>query len=796
MTRSLLRKRPLGKALALLLSATLASQNVLPMAAYAQQADVAMQNHTSSSTQSKTVSGLRIDDVEKPQAGKELDGTARVTAAEGDTWEIPVLWVGDNMQLSTFAEEGRSYLPALAFFVPEGLALDGDTITVALSDSLAELFGTQDIISVYDAGSGITFILPASLRNYFSRASQPQTATNEQAAVAATAEAPASNDDATPTAPVAEADEDDEINDDDTAGMGNPDRLVDIFCAQTARNALSDEDLEWLINLIIGKLEPQAVDLLLDSFPAFRAAADKGEIGKEIGLYIYYQKGDDDGKPSHQTPPKVVAYVSGDVTKIDSALKYAYMFAVDVNDLIKRDAKNNPVTNPATGKYVLLRDGNAMRTFENTIVHELFHAIMDDYNRTGMAGGTVMEEVYTPNNQFATPALRDKYLKTRYPKWFIEGTASAVENVYQFRYWSFQILRRLEGPKGTGTGDLNPSFTERLTLTNYINANYNNGYSVFFELPYSDMTQENGITVDNDASRYVTGYLATLYLSTLAAQNLLNQRAAKYVNGTLTFDSSVMRAGLNTMLERMHNGATLDSVIAEISPTDNGVPVYKDADTFADLFIRGRREGNKYTVDQSSLSFVTDFLNYMLYVDSVLPKDIAANGSILRPFDNEYRSPLDSNRDASSDILKVVNTNEMTPSTVKPDTINIGGGKTDVNAVKAAAEDTSEPAAEPASESEPTTQALPAAAKTEAGDANNATGNDTSDDATSNETGNTTETTEQTQPATQPATETSSTPAATEPVAEPVAEPTPEPEAAAPAPEPQPTPAATPAKTE
>lgn len=782
MARSLFRKRPLGKALALLLSAALALQNVLPQAAYAQQADVAMQNHTSSSTQSKTVSGLRIDDVEKPQAGKELDGTARVTAAEGDTWEIPVLWVGDDMQLSTFAEEGRSYLPALAFFVPEGLALDGDTITVALSDSLAGLFGTQDIISVYDAATGVTFILPASLRNYFSRASQPQTATNEQAAVAATAEAPARNDDATPTAPVAEADEDDEINDDDTAGMGDPDRLVDIFCAQTARNALSDEDLEWLINLILNRLQPQAVELLLNSFPAFRAAADKGEVGKEIGLYIYYQKGDDDGKESHNTPSQALAYVAGDVIKIDGALKYAYMLAVDINDLVQKDSEKNPVTNPETGKYVLLRDGNAMRTFENTIVHELFHAIMDDYNRTGMAGGTVMEEVYTPNNQFATPALKEKYNKIRYPKWFVEGTASAVENVYQFRYWDFQILRRTEGPKGTGTGDLNPSFTERLTLSNYINANYANGYSVFFELPYADKTVENGVTVDNNASRYVTGYLATLYLGTLASENLLNQRVAKYVNGTLTFDSAAMRAGLNTMLERMHNGATLDSVIAEVSPKVNGAPLYKDADTFADTFVRGRREGNRYTIDRNSLSFVTDFLNYMLHINSRLPQDIAANGSILQPFDKEYRSPLDPNKEASSNTLKVVNTNEMTPSTVKPDTINIGGGKTATSAVKAAAESA--------------TPALPAAAKTEAGDANNATGNDASDDATSNETGNTTETTEQTQPATEPATETSSTPAATEPVAEPVAEPTPEPVAAAPAPEPQPTPAATPAKTE
>lgn len=772
MTGSSFRKSSLGKVLALLLSAVLVSQNVLPQAAYARQADVTMQNHTSSSPQKKTVTNLVIDGVEKPQAGKDLDGTAKVTAAEGDTWEIPVMWVGDDMRLSTVAEEGRSYLPALAFFVPEELALEGDPVKVALSDSLAELFGTQDIISVYDASTGVTFILPASLRNFFSRAAQP--ATSDEPLDAETA-APVNND-----APAVEAAPEEEAPDGEDAPV-NP---IDIFCAQTARNALSDEDLEWLINLILGKLQPQAVELLLDSFPAFRAAADKGEIGKEIGLYIYYQKGDDDGKASHNTPPQALAYVAGDVIKIDGALKYAYMLAVDINDLVQKDSENNPVTNPETGKYVLVRDGNAMRTFENTIVHELFHAIMDDYNRTGMAGGTVMEEVFTPNDKFPTPALEKKFRTIRYPGWFTEGTASAVENVFQFRYWKFQILRRLEGPKGTGTGDINPTFTERLTLSNYLNAKDANGNSIFFELPYADMKKENGVNVDNTASRYVTGYLATLYLSTLASENLLNRRVANYVDDTLTFDSAAIRAGLNTILERMHNGATLDSVIAEISPKVNGIPLYKDTNSFADLFIRGEHEGNRYMADRNSLKFVTDFLNYMAYVDAKLPKDIPANGSILQPFDKGFLSPLDPNKDASSNILKVVNTNEMTPSTVKPDSIDIGGGKTAVNAAQAASKGASAPA----------DTSLPAAAKSEADGAGDATG-----DATGNGAEKTEQAPEQTVPATEtPAeqgtsTSATETPAASTPAAAPVA--------AAPAPtpsvtEPQPTTTATPTKNE
>jgi hypothetical protein len=51
--------------------------------------------------------------------------------------------------------------------------------------------------------------------------------------------------------------------------------LIDIYCAQTARDAYTDEDLELFIDLILNKLEPQAVEMLLDRFPCLRAAADQ-----------------------------------------------------------------------------------------------------------------------------------------------------------------------------------------------------------------------------------------------------------------------------------------------------------------------------------------------------------------------------------------------------------------------------------------------------------------------------------------------------------------------------------------
>lgn len=81
-----------------------------------------------------------------------------------------------------------------------------------------------------------------------------------------------------------------------------------------------------------------------------------------------------------------------------------------------------------------------MHTFENTMIHELFHAFMDDYNRTGMLGVTKIDDfVFDSNGELTSDAQR--YYKLHLPTWFVEGTASAVENVFQLRFECFDALR-------------------------------------------------------------------------------------------------------------------------------------------------------------------------------------------------------------------------------------------------------------------------------------------------------------------------------------------------------------------
>ena len=139
-----------------------------PASAYAKETIVSIDNHTSAATDTtKTISGITISGVTAPQVGMSLDSTAVVTTAEKETWEIPVLWVDSDNNLSTKCVDEKQYFPALTFYLPQGLAIEGDTFEAALSEDLVKVSGYKEILSVYDSQTGITYILPANLRDYF-----------------------------------------------------------------------------------------------------------------------------------------------------------------------------------------------------------------------------------------------------------------------------------------------------------------------------------------------------------------------------------------------------------------------------------------------------------------------------------------------------------------------------------------------------------------------------------------------------------------------------------------------------
>lgn len=615
--------------------ATLALAFAFPAAAFAAQTDVQVENHTAAGAQ--TVSGLFIDAVDASETGKALDEKAIVSTAEGVTWDIPVLWIDDDLQLATEATEGHTYLPALAFFVPQDYAVEGDSFTVTLSDSLSKLFGDGNAIAVFDARTGITYIMPVSLKDFI-----------------------------VPEATVAEQEEPDFV--DGFGDGGNYPALtnVEIWCAKTARDVLTDADLEWLIDLVLHTLEPQAVNLLIDSFPSFKSAAASGQIGTHIGLYVYYRAGDKDGMPEHESAAKALAYVNGDSAMIDGELKYCYMIGIDVADmLLKKDGEL--VRNANTGKFMLDRDGAGSVTFNNTIVHELFHAFMDDYNRTGMLGAKSVADGYTPGGNFVSDAQRNLFSVVYYPKWFIEGTASAVENVYQFRYDMFEMLRA----KRDSSTVFEDTYTGGTLLYNYLNAKIEGGSYLYFDL--ENASNDN---VDTTQSRYVSGYLATLYLAQLAAQK--DPSIGSAVDGQKNFSSEKLRLGLDSILKRMHNGETLDQVIKDISTINGAAPLYADTDDFTKKFIKGVPDSTStYYEDTASMAFTLDFLNYMRGLEKTPGRNNKPNGSILFGFDQDFNIPLDESKQYESNCFIIITTNGYVESSVPDSVAFASGGKSD-----------------------------------------------------------------------------------------------------------------------
>ena len=651
---------------AAVLSAVLALGSGLPAIAAAKANDVSVDNHASRA--GRTVSGLRLDGVERPKAEAALDDTAEVTSVEGERWEVPVLWARDDLALSTQAERDRTYLPVIAFFVPDGLGISGDAYTIELSDTLGDLFGTDDVVSVFNPETGVTYILPATLRDLFAPA-------RKSAAAAPAVAAPATLASSQQAAGDAYVDDDYDDEEEPADDEGSQGTLVEIHCSQTARDAFSDDDLQWLLDYVLNTIQPQAVNYLLDNFPSFRAGAEQGLIGRSIGLYIYFMTGDDDGVLSHkQTAPTTLAYVRDDVDASGEEPTYRYMMGLNLKDLRLTDDNGNPVKDPATGNFVLARDGAALDTFENTMVHELLHAIMFDYNRVGMAGGTDLSWLVVDENfQFVRPGAAERYRAARFPMWFIEGSASAVENVFQFRYDEFRNLRN-NSEKGV--------FEFKNLLANYVHGVDSGGDLTYFDIRYSgDLKDDKGNPIPSANAKYVTGYLATVYLSDLMARKQLGHSAIRYNGDSITGVSmDDLRLGLDKILVELHDGKTLDQVIADISPAAAGAPLYASTADFESKFVKGTikslEDDDYYVGDDASGHFVVDYLNYLDYVSSDPARTYKANGSILVDAEKDIASPLNGTGVYRSEYMQVVDSNDYVPSTVPNDQAMATGGKT------------------------------------------------------------------------------------------------------------------------
>ncbi|MBP3197443.1 MAG: hypothetical protein J6N21_10620, partial [Butyrivibrio sp.] len=578
---------------------------------------------------SKTVSNLRIINLEMPKYGEVFDTKATVMTDEDIFWEIPVIWVDEEGNIPLICLPGKKYTPVFAFYTPTGVTVRSSSsiggYTIKLPAFLEGIVSSEDLVMVADPQRNITYITTSALAEIGSAVSVKSSGQEGAPSVlsfsALVGFGSLDNKAYTYASymeshnPESEGDKASEPqNHDAPVPSGEEkepyvpvvvnDELVRIHCSNPCVKQYGEENLRNLLDTIIQVIQPQAVYQLMTGFPSYTSAAeaDVKELGENIGLYVYSHKYTIDTKKDLEA----LAFVDDSYTNWDKG-EFGYYIGVDVESVFTYDE----------GKQEYIISEYDRVTLENTFVHELMHAFMDDYTRTGMAGiGD-----YTKN-----PEITNE--ENKFPNWFIEGSASAVENVFSYRIKHFNEM------KGTNEeGGYNEKYDADILKE-------------YYESPESkaSINSKDKYYDDGIKSAYVSGYLAVLYMSNLASDYLNKndtfENHQKTViedeNGNKKYNNKAFKEGFDYILELLHDGTALNDVINIISDG-----AYTDTKDFQDSFISGEGEED----EGKSLDFCVDFLNYLQKVSDDIKKipgfeESDANGSILLEFDTVLQSPL------------------------------------------------------------------------------------------------------------------------------------------------------------
>lgn len=577
------------------------------------------------------IRSFKITDLEAPVTGRLLDDTATVVADNGITWEIPVIWVnkdGDIIKIAIEIDDiVRSY-PIFVFYIPEGYSLifgENATYDIGMPEFVATLMKQNGItaLSIPEAGrTYISTLLPNTTGFKINIVPpSPTDDTNDSEEKIPTQDPeknpPGSSSGGGGTGPHLTPPTDNPTEPPDP-GLTDDEKLqiTDAHCDSNVIAKIGVDKLAALIQWVKKTLEPEAANLLASKFPAYKNAAANDELGKSIGLYIFYDTYyEDDGTTRNDA--NTLASVNG---QWDSTGKYEYRVAVNARHFYTQDANGNLVFD-GTKNYAVM---------DGTLVHEMMHAYMDDYTRTGMTGlqhdTTTTPETYTWGHS-----------DLKFPTWFTEGMASSVDNLFQYRYYSIHSYF-----------DYGYDSTNNEFIADDLKQSYTNSSNI-------------QITGTGEGSEYISGYLACVYLGYLAAQSQ-NQNV---ISGNRV-ESSAILYGENYILEQLHNGRTLDNIIEEISTDASGNTLYKDTAEFESGFIR---DGG------SSLEFCTTLLNYL---QSCSVDGKIANGSILLDFADTNTSQLNlSLLNQNYNVYTPSDSKDFVASSVDKDNALTSGGKSD-----------------------------------------------------------------------------------------------------------------------
>ena len=284
---------------------------------------------------------------------------------------------------------------------------------------------------------------------------------------------------------------------------------------------------------------------------------------------------------------------------------------------------------------------------------------MYDYNRNGLDFFTKIAK--TENKTYIVPGfgeltssqLKDLRKTLEYPNWFAEGIASLCGSTFRTNSNTyFKMMRPGDGTPYSATGIYN--FIQKNDVT------LDGTYSGMFSDLYND---------------YVFGSLAVMYMGEMYARKTSGESTVHSdESGKKTIDTICIRNGLSDILERMHNGETLDSIFADISDGK-----YKDTREFCEKCFES--EGP----NEDILSFMADVLNYVDALNTENGSYISA--SILLPFTENFYDLIDETKSAKTDIYVIQDGMDFTKSTVPEEIASKTGGKSDPSPIFSDSED-------------------------------------------------------------------------------------------------------------
>ena len=400
------------------------------------------------------------------------------------------------------------------------------------------------------------------------------------------------------------------------------------------------ENIRLLEDIVVNKIQPQAVRLLMNNLPVLKKAVEEGRASKYVSLYISYSQ-------SGYGAMETTCYLGTDGLGLDGSNgRSAY------DDQIWNIGHKILIN---SNSYPKVSDSSQRAEFEGAVVHEMMHAFMNDIARNGSVGlgrdgrrATLKQDGVTVLDKDGSPTLLN-----RFPMWFEEGMAVSVQAGFSDRLVEFVYI----------FGGSLEEFKKEIRNPDRL--------AEWYEQPAS---WGDNAYIYEPGNVYNMGYVACMYLYSLAADTLGEKTFVNQEDkAAISVNKKALRDGLNLILDRLDNGYSLDEIITSISPKlENGEPFYNGTKGFEQYFmVKG----------DSGTEFASDFFQAMMN-ESDLENMWMAGGSVLDEIKKGSIPFMEDTPQEAPPVYKIVNIDNpkddadyYAVSTVKPSDTVLSAGK-------------------------------------------------------------------------------------------------------------------------